>query len=73
MDEGCLVGLGWMVAMDGWMGGWVDGWMGGWMMDEVSSVDEVCSNFFFHYNISMLEPTAHEAKYLINNNCCPWR
>ena len=40
MDEGCLVGLGWMVAMDGWMGGW--------MMDEVSSVDEVCSNFFFH-------------------------
>ena len=46
MDEGCLVGLGWMVAMDGWMGGWVDGWVGGWMMDEVSSVDEVCSNFF---------------------------
>ena len=49
MDEGCLVGLGWMVAMDGWMGGWVDGWMGGWMMDEVSSVDEVCSYFFFMY------------------------
>ena len=42
MDEGCLVGLGWMVAMDGWIGGW--------MMDEVSSVDEVCSNFFFHTN-----------------------
>ena len=38
--------LGW-VGLDG-CNGWVDGWMGGWMMDEVSSVDEVCSNFFFH-------------------------
>ena len=37
--------LGW-VGLDG-CNGWVDGWMGGWMMDEVSSVDEVCSNFFF--------------------------
>jgi len=41
--------LGW-VGLDG-CNGWVDGWMGGWMMDEVSSVDEVCSNFFFHYVI----------------------
>ena len=39
--------LGW-VGLDG-CNGWVDGWMGGWMMDEVSSVDEVCSNFFFHF------------------------